>query len=183
MKMLKFILLAIFIPSLAFSMADSQPPVYGIPTLYGEYEISGDDVRRASNMYGVAPVSRPAPVRVGTAQKSHAAKHPVKPKKVTPKKKKAKQKPVIKQLESVKLVEKEQLPEPVVVAVVPVPVETKSEPVPSPVANVIAEHAADKIDVESFCIHNRPQGNANLPDGIILMPGRPDLMSCVGSQN
>lgn len=183
MKMLKFILLAVFIPNMAFSMADSQPPVYGIPTLYGEYEISGDDVRRVSNMYGDAPVSRPRPVRAGTVQKTPAAKHPVKSKKVGSKKKKVKQKPVIKQMESVKLVEKEQLPEMVVVAVAPVPVETKSEPVPLPVANAIAERAADKIDIESFCVHNRPQGNANLPDGIIMMPGRPDLMSCVGGQN
>lgn len=184
MKILKIVLLAVFIPTVAFSMADSQPPVYGIPTLYGEYEVSADDVRRASNMYGDAPISRPAPVRAGTTQKVAAAKHPVKSKKVAPKKKKkVKTKPVIKQAAVSSSVEKEKLPEPVVVAVVPAPVDTKSEPVPSPVATAIAEHAADKIDIESFCTHVRPQGNANLPDGIILMPGRPDLMSCVDSQN
>lgn len=187
MKMLKFVLLAIFIPTLAFSMADSQPPVYGIPTLYGEYEVSSDDVRRASNMYGDVALSRPAPVRAGKTQNVAAAKHPVKAKKVAPKKKKAKKAAPVKQaVVSKKIDSVVPTPDLVVVSVENAPVDTNvvpSEPVASQHAVDIAARVADKIDIESFCTQVKPQGRGNLPDGIIMMPGRPDLMSCVGSQN
>lgn len=176
---------ACFLVMNAFAMADKTPPVYGVPTLYGEYEISPDDTRRASDMYG-ASSKRAAPIRAGAAKNANVAKHPVKAKKVAPKKKKAKVKKKSVTKTSVLKEQSESVidtktPEMVIVSVEPAPVETKSVPVASRAAVDIAAVAANKKDTESFCTQIKHQGRGNLPDGIIMMPGRPDLMSCVSN--
>lgn len=172
-----------------FAMADSTPPVYGVPTLYGEYEISSDDTRRASNMYGNIQ-KHPAAIRAGVIKNTPTAKHPVKAKKAAPKKKKAKKKQVpaktsVVAQQSESVIDKN-VPEMVVVSVAPAPVDTKAVvavPRPSQDAIDIAVHAANKTDTESFCTQIKRQGKGNLPDGIIMMPGRPDLMSCVSNNS
>ncbi len=67
-----------FITANVFAMADRTPPVYGVPTLYGEYEVSSDDTHRAAKMYGDAP--HPAAIRAGAVKNTPVAKHPVKAK-------------------------------------------------------------------------------------------------------
>lgn len=171
----------------AFAMADRTPPVYGVPTLYGEYEVSSDDTRRASKMYGNVP-SHPVAIRAGAIKNTPAAKHPIKAKKTKAVQKKksvkksksvsaqkatkvAKQLPMPKQTE---IIEEVAAPEKVVEKA---PV-TPTAPVASRVAIDIASSVATKVDVDSFCTQVKTQGKGNLPDGIIMMPGRPDLMSC-----
>ena len=177
---------ACFLVTNAFAMADKTPPVYGVPTLYGEYEISPYDTKRASDMYGVG-ASRVTPIRAGVAKNANIAKHPVKAKKVAPKKKKVKNKSVAKQAvvtEKKETVINKKVPELKVVSVEPTPVDTVAVavvPVPSQDALDIATQAANKKDTESFCTQIKHQGRGNLPDGIIMMPGRPDLMSCVSN--
>lgn len=173
-------------------MADSTPPVYGVPTLYGEYEISSDDTRRASDMYGKYS-KHPAAIRAGAIKNTAAAKHPVKAKKAVAKKKTVKKskKAAVKKsvktasvpakaatlpkrddnIEKVSVVQKDDKKVPANVA----------KPVASRDAVDIAAHAANKYDTESFCTQKKYQGSGNLPDGIIMMPGRPDLMSCVSN--
>lgn len=184
MKIIYFVFVAFFITANAFAMADRTPPVYGVPILYGEYEVSGDDAARASKMYGATP--RPGVIRAGAIKNTPAAKHPVKAKKTAAKKKTAKKSktapvkqvkvakelPVPKQTESIK--ETPVTPKDVDKA----PVVAQHVPVASPEAVDIAARAANRVDIESFCTQKKPQGRGNLPDGIIMMPGRPDLMSC-----
>lgn len=173
----------------AFAMADRTPPVYGVPTLYGEYELSTDDTRRASKMYGVSP--HPAAIRAGAVKNTPAAKHPIKAKKTkaavkkkTAKKSKslpvkqvkvAKELPVQKQTESIK---EASVVAPKEVEVTPVVPVVPAAPVAAQAAVDIAAHASNRVDIDSFCTQRKPQGRGNLPDGIIMMPGRPDLMSC-----
>ncbi len=173
-------------------MADSTPPVYGVPTLYGEYEISADDTRRAADMYGKYS-KRPAAIRAGAVKNTPAAKHPVKAKKAAAKKKAVKKSKKVAMKKSVKAASV-----PAKVATLPkqddniekVSVVQKDDkkvpahvakPVASQDAVDIAAHASHKFDTESFCTQIKYQGRGNLPDGIIMMPGRPDLMSCVSN--
>lgn len=167
------------LPVAAFAMADRTPPVYGRPTLYGEYEISSGDTRRAAVLYGAVP-------------KNAAEKMPVKAKKVMPKKS-VKKKKTQKKSSSTKPME----PMPIVIApaapddviVVPAraaapiaePHEQKKAPIPSPDAVAIAGAVTDDTPgLESFCTRRGKLRKGARPDGVILMPGRPDLMSCTG---
>ena len=168
-----------------FAMADRTPPVYGVPTLYGEYEVSIDDTVRASKMYGDVP--RPAAIRAGTIKNTPVAKHPVKAKKTIAKKKAVKKskntsvKKVTKAAKKISVPENNESVTDVSVAMKEVdktPVAAQYVPVASQDAVDIAARAANKVDIESFCTQKKPQGRGNLPDGIIMMPGRPDLMSC-----
>lgn len=187
-----------FLVTNAFAMADNTPPVYGVPTLYGEYEILPDDMQRASEMYGTN-TPHVAPIRATSTKQANAAKQPTKAKKAAPKKskkavakkKKTNKKPSVKKsavvTEKVESVANDKHVAPAdVVTVVPVdaaPVVPVASAGPSRLAIDIATHAADKVDIESFCIQTKHQGHGNLPDGIIMMPGRPDLMSCVSNNN
>lgn len=186
MRRLLMMIFVFLMPSVVFAMADvARAPVYGVPTLYGEYEVTADDVRRANEMYGDAP--RAQPVQVEAPIKKAAAKHPVKAKKV--KKKSAKK---IKAPRAAKSAEKAEVKEEVKVEtpeIVPEKVEVKLdaevpapkviEPVkPSAEATSIAAAAANTIDIDSFCVWRKKVYQGPLPDGLILMPGRPDLMSC-----
>lgn len=179
-----------FVSVNAYAMADRTPPVYGVPTLYGEYEISVDDARRVSELYGNAP-AHPAAIRSGIIKNTPAAKHPVKAKKTAAKKKIPKKSVVSVAKKSVKVAKKTPKVDEVVVAtpktteiietvkdVDAVPV-VPAAPVASQDAVDIAARVAHRVDVDSFCTQKKPQGRGNLPDGIIMMPGRPDLMSCV----
>lgn len=52
-------------------------------------------------------------------------------------------------------------------------------PVGPKYARGIARHVRNGVDVDAFCEKIRPRPRGPLPDGLILMPGRPDLMCCV----
>lgn len=169
------------LPTGALAMADTSAPVYGRPTLYGEYEISAGDARRAAAMYGMVP-------------KNAAEKMPVKPKKVMPKKsvKKKKVRSAAKAKQTLKeaavqktepeviVVPPRAVPEKAPAEVVKEPLPEKKAPMPSAEALAIAGAAAtpDAPSIESFCTRRgtlqKDAGNS----GLILMPGRPDLMSC-----
>lgn len=180
------------------AMADNRTPIYGVPTLYGEYEITTDDVRRAYKMYGDAPVNiaNPAPIRAAKNTGQSAAKHPVKVKAVIAKKKKTK-----KNKTAPKIIKSEPHssapdviilttvidnqpaervanlePHVVVPAVKHVP---KIPAIPGKYASSIAGAASYRFDVESYCTQRKHLYKGPLPDGIVLMPGRPDLMCCV----
>lgn len=177
------------IPVAAIAMADRSAPVYGRPTLYGEYEISASDARRAAAMYGVLP-------------KNVAEKMPVKPKKViakkSVKKKKARSASPVKKAkvmpDMLKPAEDVIVVPPRVVDVVPnepdsskitvaqaaEAVSEKKAPAPSAEALAIAGAATVPVapSIESFCTRRGVVRKGSLPDGIVLMPGRPDLMSC-----
>lgn len=227
--MIKFFMLiiSVIMPMAVFAMADYTPPVYGRPTLYGEYEITKSDVVRAGNMYGNAPRA----INAGNGTKNAAAKHPVKPKKAKPKARKSsaragrkvptpvrtltaagtpaavgtstavgtptavKPKPAV----IVKEGDKESVQ--VLVDAAPekkidapqaeqkiAPTESTSAPTQAATTktNIPGEYAADikgalsnKYDVSSYCVPIS-EGDGKIPDGFVLMPGRPDLMSCTG---
>ncbi len=178
-----FLFTVLIFPSMLMAMADvSQAPIYGVPTLYGEYEVTSDDVRQAGQMYGDASV-RVQPIRASVDKP--VAKQPVKAAKVKKKSvKKAKavkkvapapaEKKATAKVDAAPALEKmpEAVPEKVeVVEMAPVQV--------NPMANVIADAVAENIvDVDAFCTQRKPLHAGKLPDGLILMPGRPDLMSC-----
>lgn len=164
------------------AMADRTPPVYGRPTLYGEYEINAADRTRAAALYGFAP-------------KNVAAKLPVKAKKVASKKSAAKKKTAkmatIKKMKSpVRAARVQPVDVAADVIVVParenmpdvksVPVVEKPSPRPTPAAVAIAASATapDAPGLDAFCTQRGRLHKGARPDGIILMPGRPDLMSC-----
>lgn len=170
------------LPMASMAMADRTAPVYGRPTLYGEYEISSGDTRRAAVLYGVTP-------------KNAAAKMPVKPKKVMPKKsvkKKKTPKKVApkKQVEPMPIETAAQIVADDVIVVPPreitpdvsahvAELPAKKLPEPSAEAVAIADAAKDSVpNLESFCTRRGIFGKGKQPDGIVLMPGRPDLMSC-----
>lgn len=180
MKNTIFIIVCFF-PAAAMAMADTSAPVYGRPTLYGEYEISVGDARRAAAMYGMV-------------SKNAAEKMPVKPKKVMPKKsvknKKArsaaKAKQTVKEAAAQKaepeviVVPLRAVPEKVPVDVVQEPLPEKKAPKPSAEALAIAGAATtpDAPSIESFCTRRGTLQKDAGDSGLILMPGRPDLMSC-----
>lgn len=199
----------IVIPTSVFAMADRTPPVYGRPTLYGEYEVVADDVARAGKMYGAAPHAQP--IRVATPTKTPAAKHPTKPKKSGPRKKAQKKSApvaravtkspqtdtattvpenvdvVVADAAPAKIVEIEVSSEtaPIVAdAVVAAPTEPVRAPAPQPTPQAadIAGAVANKLDADSYCTSQAQAPGGNMPDGFILMPGRPDLMSCRGKK-
>jgi len=174
-------------------MADYEnPPIYGRPTLYGEYELSADDVRRARSMYGDAP-HRAAPIVASATRGNPQAKHPVRPKATArgaTKKKVQKKSPgkPIKKVQEEKpqdiIVVPQRIAEPPVNEVkkpdtAPVVTVTRPNPQPDKTAVGIADKLGNKLDVESYCTTRRAPYSGPLPDGIILMPGRTDLMSCV----
>lgn len=185
------------LPCAAGAMAQRRPLIYGSPTLYGEYEITDEDICRANKMYGAMPRAdaRPSPIVARENTNRPAAKHPVKTKHVMPKKSKkavkkgTPQKPKV--IDDIVVPDKKEI----VVANVgaPAPSDTtttdtqkntaknmpKIPAIPGEFATGIATAASYKYDVNSYCTQTKPVYTGNLPDGIILMPGRPDLMSCV----
>lgn len=194
MKRVILFLFLIIVPMSVRAMADYEKPVYGRPTLYGEYELTSADVLRARTMYGDAS-RRATPIRdAAPVKKKAAAKHPVKPKAAARGAKKIAQQKASKK--PAKTGEKAIVPEDKIVVVenVPAPVQVAAEDSPAvvtakktprvaPVADKSATSIAGqlqyKLDTDSYCTsHGRGTGD-NLPAGIILMPGRPDLMSCV----
>jgi len=180
------IILTVFLllPVVAFAMGNTRTPVYGRPTLYGEYEISAADTRHAAAMYGAVPQNPAAkmPVKV----KKVASKNSIKKKKKTAVKAEAKKKApmrAVKKVAAPVMVKKaeEQKVEIAVKEPAPVvePVPAHAPAAPSPVAVSIAASAAGAPhDIDAFCTQRGGRGAGRLPDGFVLMPGRPDLMSC-----
>ena len=85
--MKKIIAVAFFVgvvPMLAFAMRDAQPPLYGHPTLYSEYENIKDD---ASPMATVAGTRKSSIRVIPVGKKAAIAKHPVNAKAAKPKQK------------------------------------------------------------------------------------------------
>jgi hypothetical protein len=164
--------------------------LYGAPKMYGEYE--GDSYKSARRMYGTPgdspdhsrlygkydpsyPGIKPKPVRAAApvAKKSNP-KEATKTKPVS----KPKAKKIIRQAAPV-IAEPAPQPEPVIVAPAPEPV-VAQKPVPDAKAQNIARFLNEKIITEeSYCTQFNPAVKGRLPKGIVLMPGRPDLMSCV----
>lgn len=175
--------------------------VYGKPALYGEDSGAGGVTSQPSNalMYGDPsgiqakhlygePVNtvkhKPAPVRTAApVAKSGKPKPVVKAKAVKPK-------PVEKPVVAVKSTDVKEKP----VAVAPVadkvdvpapvvePVVVKEKPVQkphNPGVDVITTTLQTAVDIDSFCEQINPPVKGPLPKGLVLMPGRPDRMSCV----
>lgn len=187
MRRVIIFLFVVFCMPVADAVADANALVYGIPTLYGEYEISTDDVRRAMKLYGAVPYGRVRPIRA-SAPVVAAVKHPIKPKATIKKKSVKKSKKVQKKPAKAGV----EVTVPVVVstndapaAVVAVQEKTETVSVAAPQTNIpvayataIADSLTYRYDIESYCTRRGVAGSGNLPDGIILMHGRPDLMSC-----
>jgi len=180
------VICAVFIlmPVGVFAMGDTRTPVYGRPTLYGEYEISPADTRRAAAMYGAAPHNPSA--KIPTKVKKVASKNSIKKKKAAMKKAASKKKALVRVAKkadapvAVKKVEEKTVAAAVQESVpVAAPVRVSAPAVPSPVAVSIAASAtAAPRDIDAFCTQRAGRGTGRLPDGFVLMPGRPDLMSC-----
>ncbi len=165
--------------------ADDIASMYGSPAMYGEYN--------AREMYGMpaAPVTQPSPV---VTKKE-------KPKPLTAQAKKPK--PVVKKTAAIKPKPEPAVEQPVPVVVKPelVPIVTapkpmaKPEPVPEvkPVAtskpepilpdskaqNIVSKLNEKPFNVDTYCTTVNPAVTGKLPPGLVLMPGRPDQMSCV----
>lgn len=191
------------VPTAAWAMADATPPVYGIPTLYGEYEIGADEMERIRGMYGDAPARRAAPIKATDARHANAAKQPVMAKKTAPKKK-TKQSPKAKKKSAERSAAVVQQVAPaapkanpaqppvlkveVVADTLPPPPTAIAEPsktAPAPKAPQPDAHAAGiadalgrRMDADSYCTIRARAPSGAMPDGFVLMPGRPDLMSC-----
>lgn len=196
MKRVILFLFLIAVPMSVRAMADYEKPVYGRPTLYGEYELTSADVLRARTMYGDAS-RRAAPIRdMAPVKKKAAAKHPIKPKaaargakksaqqKTSKKPAKPGNKITVAQDAQDKIVVAKNVPSPVQVAAEDSPVAAaektpRAAPVADKSATSIAGQLQYKLDTDSYCTSRGRGTGDNLPDGIILMPGRPDLMSCV----
>lgn len=191
MKLILAILFGAFLPVCAFAMADSTPPVYGRPTLYGEYEITQSDIQRASGMYGDVPVMPQSAENKRAPKKSKpvavkAKKNSKKSKSVKPQVKKQTKKVIqaqpIEPVADIVVPEKIDVVIPEQVAVV-APVEAEKTvsqlpAIPNEYATDIANKVSYKYDTNSYCIWQKPLYRGKLPDGLILMRGRPDLMSC-----
>ena len=173
------------VPIAGFAMADRTAPVYGRPTLYGEYEISAADARVAAKLYGATP--RNSGVKMPVKTKTAIPKKSVKKKKA-PKKTSVKEKPKA---------EAPRAATPDVIVVPPrdgaqsapktdvvapaVPDKAPSVPVPaapSKDALAIAASARAVRHENSYCTQRGKRSTGRIPDGFVLMPGRPDLMSC-----
>lgn len=190
--MIRFFMLIVsmfIMPMACWAMSDYTPPVYGRPTLYGEYEITKSDVARAANIYGNAPRA----ITADASAKNAVAKHPVKAKKVKPKKSKARKSsaragkkvpgiaPQPKPAQVIELASAPVFEEVVrkdVKEEAPVPEVPKTN-IPSDYAAEIKGALSNKYDVSSYCV-SVSAGDGKIPDGFVLMPGRPDLMSCTG---
>jgi len=159
------------------AMADGRAPVYGRPTLYGEYEINAADVSRAGKMYGDVP--RVASIRAPKSRRANVAKHPVRPKGAIAKKSSKKVIRSSHKKDKVRANKKQVVTAPDV-ALMPAPpiiAVPKRAPVASPDALAIAD-ALKTPDIDSFCVTHDTSNTGRVPDGFVLMPGRPDLVSC-----
>lgn len=183
--MKKFVVaLFVVVPAVAMAMADSTPPVYGRPTLYGEYEMDSARMSRAAKFYGDAPRIAAIPAK----NAAPAAKRPVKAKPAVPKQVK-KKKAAKKKVTQPKAAAARSADE-VQVSVSAMHIE-KTESVsvqpakkiymPAPSAVAIAgaaKQGREFRDVDSFCTRRAAPSRKSSMPGIVLMPGRPDLMSC-----
>lgn len=182
---MKKVIMVLFVcmPVAAMAMADATPPVYGRPTLYGEYEAGARDAARAARLYGDTPRAAAIVAKTGAA----SARRPVKAKAAAPKKaakkKAADKKPSPVKASPARRADVVQVPPRTVHAekTSPAPVPEKAPYAPSPSVVAIAGAAKDRHemrDVDSFCTRRgAPVRKSGVP-GIVLMPGRPDLMSC-----
>lgn len=167
--------------------------IYGSPKMYGEFE--GDvqkNIDDPSKLYGKYDPSQPG-VKVASAPQPKVAKP--KPKaqpKVEAKRPPEPVKPKLVPVAPAPKPEPQPKPTPVP-ALQPAtqPIEKpKVEPVPAPKpvmkpavpdknAQNIAKTLNSTVDVDSYCTSINPPVKGPLPKGIVLMPGRTDMMSCV----
>ncbi len=156
--------------------------LYGVPSMYGEYEeiVVENPVAKYSGMYGKYATDsdvekiKPTPIRAAAPKpKAGDAKHPVLAKKVMKKPVKLSETPVIQPDQK-----QSEMPAPIVVKPT-----IKPEPQPAeaaPQAKDIADSLNNKpFDVDQYCTKINPPVLGPLPPGLVLMPGRPDQMSCV----
>lgn len=187
------VMILCLLPVASMAMADRTAPVYGRPTLYGEYEMGAPDTGRAAVLYGAVPKNAAAKMPVKdkkviskkSAEKKKTAKKAAM-KKATVKKTAAKKAKPVSRIAAEKVhIEKKKaepvkMPEPVVeVKEEALVVAEKKMPTPSVEAVAIASAAVSEVpSIDTFCTQRGVQRKGNLPDGVVLMPGRPDLMSC-----
>ena len=171
-------------------MSKNAAAMYGAPGLYGEFNdddtvvVNSKDYRAMYGVYDeseqkvVTPEPKPEPAKVAAAPKPKPVAKPVpKPKKeVVTKpvvaKKPATPKPVSEPTPV-------SVPTPPVVIPVTEPLVVKPKPLPDPNAKNIARTLNTRVDVDSYCTQINPPILGPLPPGLVLMPGRTDLMSCV----
>lgn len=157
--------------------------LYGAPKMYGEYEAGAGNTAPAaaidySRMYGKYDPSQP-----GVKPKPQVIRAAAPVPKKSNAKEAAKPKPVAKPAPVVKPAPPKVEPQPVQAPPPPPPPVVKApapKPVPDEKANNIAKSLNEKIVTEeSYCTQINPPVLGQLPKGIVLMPGRTDLMSCV----
>lgn len=137
---------------------------YDPSKMYGKYDPSSPGVKK--------PAPKPQPVRA-------AAPKPVTPAVAQPK-------PVTTPKPMAPKPKPKPTPAPVIVAAAPVVVsepapvqKPKPKPKPAPQAQEIATSVSNPFDIDSYCTQINPPVMGPLPKGLVLMPGRPDQMSCV----
>ena len=169
--------------------------LYGAPKMYGEYEGGGTARAGYGSMYGApgfdarnlygkydptvvaAPVakSKPAPIRAAApVPVAGKTKQPVKAAPVKPKAKPAVKLAPVPKLEEPKRIEP--------IECTPPPPVAKPEPkqvTPDPKAKNIVSSLNNNFNIDSYCQQINPPIMGPLPKGLVLMPGRTDLMSCV----
>lgn len=173
-----FVVMCIFMPTYLFAMADNGPYVYGRPTLYGEYEITSDRARQSAAMYG--PQTQPRPIAVDvSAVGEKRSQRPPKARRHASAKKSAKKNVKTPQVPQ----EKEKASVTDVIVVPPrVVVVPKDNPKTDHRAREYAAaivRALDWRDVDSFCEKRGLKPGIHPRGGVVIMPGRPDLMSCI----
>lgn len=176
----------VILPVGAYAMAGRSAPVYGRPTLYGEYEISSGDTRRAAVLYGAVPAERGAAVKMPVKTKTPIPKKQAKKKKTVKKVRTAAQQNKAVPVQTKKVVSDANVGDIVTKKAITPPQEEVVSPkvdapkqVPAPSSDAVAIAGAAVVpDADAFCTRRGRVGSGKLPDGIILMPGRPDLMSC-----
>ncbi|MDE6570731.1 MAG: hypothetical protein K2L95_00725 [Alphaproteobacteria bacterium] len=200
-RIIRFFVLTLVVVMPAWGAGRDVHALYGAPQMYGEYETPMPTRATLMQMYGTPPAS-PRPMMAPIVTAPGGDRRPARPPRVAPKqaaKKKtaAAQKPQVKKPALVK----KQMPaaQPVasapdvhaIVVVADAPVVAPDDvptravtsrrriPVGPKYARGIARHVRNAVDVDAFCEKIRPRPRGPLPDGLILMPGRPDLMCCV----
>ena len=199
MRKICFVFAGFFMPCLANATIDVDAHMYGTPPMYGEYEITADDVKRASKFYGDIPASAPRPIAAparpgGVNANAPIAKQPVRTKtshraaRPAVKKNAVKKsvanvasRPVAPVNNTTSAAPQNNTPKQLVVpfrlgrpanAVAP----RAATPQPNIHAANIANNAG-RVDADEYCT-SRGVTSETAPDGYVLMPGRPDLMSC-----
>lgn len=202
LRMVRIFMAVCVIAMPAFGGGRDVHDLYGAPAMYGEPERDMPTRDTLLKMYGTPPAARARPISAPIVTSPGGDRRPARPPRAAPKqmaKKKTStaQKPQVKKPALVK--KQVPAPQPVasapdvhaIVVVADAPVVAPDDvptrvatprpriPVGPKYARGIARHVRNGVDVDAFCEKIRPRPRGPLPDGLILMPGRPDLMCCV----